>query len=127
MPSRGRSTWPGRGGQSTRGRGAFQSRQEQTQPATPPPSPRLASQYNRLLVHGQTFFRGRGRGRGNVCWVCQREGCFSWNHPPLENREPPTPPPQDERTPSVYKSAAQAVWVQSFVESLRMRIVIFEI
>jgi len=99
MPSRGRSSWPGRGGQSVRGRGAFQSR-EQTQPATPPPSPRLASQNNRLPVRGQTFFRCRGRGRGSVCWVCQREGCFSWNHPPLENCEPPTRPPQDERTPS---------------------------
>ena len=99
MPSRGRTSWPGRGGQSVRGRGTFQSR-EQTQPATPPPSPRLASQNNRLPVRGQTFFCGRGRGRGSVCWICQREGCFSWNHPPLENREPPTPPPQDERTPS---------------------------
>jgi len=99
MPSRGRSSWPGRGGQSTRRRGAFQNRQEQAPPATPPPSPRLASQHNRLPTRGQTFFRGRGRGRGSACWVCQREGCYSWNHPPLENREPPTPPPQDDRTP----------------------------
>jgi len=97
MPSRGRTSWPGRAGQSVRGRGTYPSR-EQTQPATPPPSPRLASQNNRLPTRGQTFFRGRGRGRGSVCWVCQREGCFSWNHPPLENREPPTPPPQDDRT-----------------------------
>jgi len=97
MPGRGRKSLPGRGGQSVRGRGTFQGRggQEQTQPATPPPSPRLASQNNRLPIRGQIFFRSRGGGRGSVCWVCQREGCFSWNHPPLENREPPTPPPQD--------------------------------
>jgi len=99
MPSRGRSSWPGRGAQATRGRGAFQNRQEQAPPATPPPSPRLASQDNRLPTRGQTFFRGRGRGRGNACWTFQRQGCYSWNHPPLENREPPTPPPQDDRTP----------------------------
>ena len=97
MPGRGRKSLPGRGGQSVRGRGTFQGRggQEQTQPAKPPPSPRLASQNNRLPIRGQIFFRSRGGGRGSVCWVCQREGCFSWNHPPLENREPPTPPPQD--------------------------------
>jgi len=101
MPSHGRSSWPGRGGQSTRGRGAYQNQQEQAPPATPPPTPRLTSQNNRLPTRGQTFFRGRGRGRGSVCWVCQRQGCYSWNHPPLENREPPTPPPppQDDRTP----------------------------
>ena len=46
-PSRGRTSWPRRGGQSVRGRGTFQSR-ERTQPATLPPSPRLASQNNRL-------------------------------------------------------------------------------
>jgi len=88
MPSRGRTSWPGRGGQSARGRGTFKGRgsQEQTQPAMPPPSPRLASQNNRLPIRGQTFFRGHGRGRGGVCWVCQREGCFSWNRPPLEPR-----------------------------------------
>jgi len=64
--SRGRSSWPGRGGQSTRGRGAFQNHQEQAPPATPPPSPRLSSQNNRLPTRGQTNFRGRGRGRGSV-------------------------------------------------------------
>jgi len=98
-PSRGHSSWSDRGGQSTRGCGAFQNRQKQAPPATPPPSPRLTIQNNRLLTRGQTFYRGRGRGRGSVCWVCQREGCYSWNHPPLENREPLTPPPQDDRTP----------------------------
>jgi len=98
MPNRGRSSWPGRGGQTVRGCAAFRNRagQEQIQPATPPPLPRLASQNNRLPTRGQTYFRGRGRGRGSACWVCQREGCYSWNHPPLENREPPTPPPQDD-------------------------------
>jgi len=99
MSSRGHSSWPGRGAQSTRGRGAFQNRQEQAPPATPPPSPRLASQNDRLPTRGQIFFRGRGRGRGSACWVCQRQRCYSWNHQPLENREPPTPPPQDDRTP----------------------------
>jgi len=98
MPSRGRSSWPCRGGQSTRGRGAFQNRQEQAPPATPPPSPRPTTQNNRLPPRGQTFFRGRGRGRGSACWVCQREGCYRWNHPPLENREPATSPNQDDRT-----------------------------
>jgi len=99
MPSRGRSSWPGRGGQSNRGRGALQNRQEQVQPATPPPSRRLTTQNNRLPTRGQTYFRGRGHGRGSACWVCQREGCYSWNHQPRENRETPTPPPQDDRTP----------------------------
>ena len=98
-PSRGRSSWPRRGSQSTRGRGTYQSQQEQAPPSTPPPSPRMAPQNNRLPTRGQTFFRGRGRGRGSACWVCQRHGCYSWNHPPLENREPPTtPPPHDDRT-----------------------------
>ena len=69
---RGRSSWPGRGGQSTRGRGEFQNRQEQAPSATPPPSPRLTSQNDRIPTRGQTFFRGRGRGRGSACWVCQR-------------------------------------------------------
>ena len=71
MSGRGRSNWPGRGGQSTRGRGGFQNRQEQAPPATPPPSPRLASQNDRIPTRGQTFFHGRGRGRGSACWVCQ--------------------------------------------------------
>ena len=110
MPSRGRTSWPGRGRQSTRGRGAFQNRQEQTQPATPPPLPTLASQNNRLPTRGQTFYCGRGRGRGNVCWVCQREGCFSWNHPPLENRELPTPPPQDDCTPLRRTASPMPGW-----------------
>ena len=79
--------------------GGFQNRQEQAPPATPPPSPRSASQNDRIPTRGQTFFRGRARRRGSACWVCQRQGCYSWNHPPLENREPPTtPPPHDDRT-----------------------------
>ena len=43
--------------------------------------------------------RLRGRGRGTVCWVCQRESCFSWNHPPPESRGPLLPPPQGELAP----------------------------
>jgi len=119
MPSRGRSSWPGRGGQSTRGRGAFQNRQEQAPPATPPPSPRLSSQNNRLPTRGQTYYRGRGHGGGSVCWVCQREGCYSWNHPPLENHEPPTPPPLTVRHCVVqHRRGQDATYVEPTVVTL---------
>ena len=101
MPSRGRTSWPGRETQPALGRATFQCRggQVQTPPITPPPSPIMASQTNRLAVSVRAFTRGRGRGRGraSVCLVCQREGCFSWNHPTLANSEPPTLPPQGER------------------------------